>query len=475
MTIQRQTESDFATMIAQGIESRDPSIDTRIGSIRDLFIKPPANVFKSQNDNIVYLSQLTSLQNADQFYPDDLDAFVFNEGLVRWDGAPSLAIVTFARVQPPSADILIPVNFPLATVQDPATGQIVQFKTIESKTMYGPLTVSASAYYNADTQRYEIDVAVASVVKGITTGVGAYTITQMRRAFPEFNYVYNKLATTSGRGLETNTELARRYFMQVEGSQIGTALGLQRFVLDNFSGALDAYVVYGESTDMTREVDDAGAVDCWILGASPATFTYVTSYTGIETLIVLDRQPVMEVFSVSDIGTTYIQGTDYEVVKGNSIFSYSDRGQDGIRFLSTGAHPVLNAPITIRYSYNTLIPLLTAYYKQNYSYVMGSDVLFRWSQAKNIEIEAQLKIKSGNPATVLDLVRTQILDYINGLLLGQVVEEFDIDAEVAKVFGVDNWIYTTLAVKGGTGVGDIAIGPYEYARIAAADLVINLI
>ncbi len=475
MVIQRTSEEEFANQIADAVAARDASIDTRIGSIRDIQIKPIAEVLKEQNDNVVYLSQLTSLKNAERFFPDDLNNFVFNEGIVRWDGSSSLAVVSFARIQAPTANILIPINFPLSTTTDPATGQVVEFRTIESKIMYGPATVPASAYYDGDTEKYEIAIAVASVVKGVETAVGAYTITQLRRPFPEFDEVYNKLGTTSGRGLETNTELARRYQMQVEGSQLAAPKGLQRFVLDSFSGVLDNYVVYGENPNLLREDEDAGAVDVWILGDSPATESDTMDYPGIETLIPLTHQPVMTVESVSDAGTTYIVGTDYEVVTGEGIFAYSDRSQDGIKFIAGGAAPTLGAPLTVAYTYNTLIPIMSAYYRQSEYYVMGTDVLFRWAQELSIELEANLKVGSGNPESVRDLVKTRVLEYVNTMLLGVDVEEFDIDREVAKVFGVDNFTYSTLAVEDGSGVADIAVTPSMYARIAAANLVINLV
>jgi len=200
-----------------------------------------------------------------------------------------------------------------------------------------------------------------------------------------------------------------------------------------------------------------------------------TTYPGIATLIPLEKQPVMEVFSVSDVGTTYVQGTDYEVVTGETIYAYSNRGQDGIRFLAGAAAPVLDASITISYSYNSLITTMTAYYRQSEYYSMGSDVLFRWAQAQQLVIEANLKVSSGNPDTVLALVRAKVLGYINALLLGIDVEEFDIDSQVSRVFGVDNWIYTTLAIEGGTGVADIEIPPNQYPRLEDANLIVNLV
>lgn len=475
MVIRSKTVSEFEDQITTSIESRDKTIDTRIGEIRDLFVTPPSESFKSLHDDIVYLSQLTSLKNAARFRAEDLDDFVYNECIVRWSGSPALVVVTFARIQPPVADIPIPINFPIATIIDPETGETLLFRTIETRTMFGPLTVPVSAYYNADSEKYEIDVACSSVTIGTTASVGAYTITQMQRPFPDFDSVYNKFATTPGKGLETQEDLAERYLMQVEGSQISTPLGLARFVLDSFSGALDDYVVYGENAYLTRECDDAGAVDVWLMGEAPLSTYLDIRYPGIETLIPLFRQPVSLVTAVSSLGVPYVEGVDYEVVTGEGEYSYSNRGQDGIRFLAAGAHPNIDDPLHIEYQYNSLINVITAYYRQPKYYTMGSDILFRWAQPTYIVLEADLKVKSGNPDSVRSLVWDRVYKYINGLKLDDDIEEFDIDSEVAKVYGVDNWTYITLAVRGGTGVADIIVTPKSYPRIDKTDLIINLV
>lgn len=475
MVIQRKTVAQFEDQISTGVASRDNSIDTYIGPIRDLYITPPAEVMKSIHDNIVYLSQLTSLINAGSFNPEDLDAFVYNENVVRWTGSPAYAIVTFSRLLPPTTDIPIPVNFPLATKQDPKTGTVVNFRTIEAKTMYGPLTVPSSSYYNPQTERYEIDVAVVSIVVGESASVGAYTITQFRRSFPDFEYVTNKAATAPGRSIETNSDLAIRYQTRITGNQEATPSGLKSFSLDNFSNISDTYVVYGNDVNLEREVSDAGAVDAWIKAVAPLTYTYDTYYRGVRELIALPRQPLISVTSVSSGAIYYTEGVDFEVVTGEGIYAYSDRGQDGIRFLIGGSAPAINSPLRIVFSYNSMINVLTSYYKQPEYQVMGSDTLFRWAQKKNIVIETELKVFSGNPDTVLSAVRGRVLDYINNLKLGVDVEEFDIDAQVAQISGVDNWVYITLAVQGGTGVSDIAIGPYEYAYLDEADFIINLV
>lgn len=473
MPINKVSASEFASNIVDGVNTRDPSIDTRIGPVRDLFIDPISEVLEQQNNRVWYVSNLLSLKYANKIVPDDLDDLVFNEGVIRWNGSRSVTSVTFSRAQPPTVNIVVPVNFPLATDADPSTGASIIFKTIETKTMF---SAAPSAYYNADTGKYELEVAVASVVVGTETSVGAYTITNFRRPLPGFDEVFNANATTSGRGVETNQELADRYRLHVTGTNIGTPSGLKRYVLDNFSNVSDLYVVYGNSEYLTRQEYDAGAVDVWVLAEEPITVTYNVFYPGVETLIALPNQPVISIVSVIDSGAvSYTEGTDFEFVDGETEYSYSSRGTDGIRFLTTGTLPTLTDVLTITYRYNSMIPILAFWFTQSEYYTMGNDTLFRWAQQKDIEITAQLKVRSGSPSTVLSSVRDAILNYVNALELGQDVEEFDIDSVVAQVYGVDNFIWVTLAEKDGSGVADITIEPNRYARIDNADLVISLV
>lgn len=466
--------TEFATMIANNVNDRDQTIDTAIDSVRDLYIDPMSEVFETQNDRIVYVNNLASLRYVEKLVPDDVDNIVFNEAIVRWDGSRSIAIATFSRTQTPTVDLVVPVNFPLSTIVDPNTGVSINFRTIETQTMF---SASPDAYYNAETEKYELDVLVASISVGSETSVGSYTIKNMLRSLPGFDEVFNKSATTSGRRTETNREVADRYLLQIEGNHIGTPNGIKSHILDNFNTVLDAYIVYGEDTYLTRDQSDAGAVDAWIMGESPVERTYTTSFPGTLTLIEVDRQPLISIKSVATSGgVTFTEGTDYEVITGQGEYSYSNRGSDGIRFLTTGSYPTaINDPVYIVYEYNSLITTLASFFTQPEWYSMGRDILFRWAQAEYVEIESNLKVNAGNPDAVMNLVKTKVSDYINNLKLGDDLEEFDIDAEVSKIYGVDNWVYETLAYLDGSGVGDLPIGPNKYARINDSDLVVNLI
>jgi hypothetical protein len=72
-------------------------------------------------------------------------------------------------------------------------------------------------------------------------------------------------------------------------------------------------------------------------------------------------------------------------------------------------------------------------------------------------------------------VNNALYAYINDLKLGAAVEEFDLDREIAKITGVDNFTWTQLSIKDGTGVSDIATAPYQYPRVDLSDLVITLV
>ncbi len=476
MTVNKITSPEFATQISEGVNDRNDQIDTNIGPVKDLFVDPFSDVLENQNDRVVYLNRLLSLNNATSLVPDDVDDVVANEAMVRWSGSNAIATLTFYRSTVPTVDLTVPVNFPLSTIADPVTGNIVTFRTVETKTMYA---ASASAYYNADNERYELDVVASSITAGIAAQVGINTITGFLRPISGFEGVTNTAATSSGRPIETNSELTTRYFLQVAGSQVSTPAGLKRFLLDNVSSVTDAYIVYGSDTYLTREQDDAGAVDIWFRGTTSAARTYVTYYRGAALTQVVDFQPIISVTSVISGVTTYVEGTDYSVITGVGEYAYSSYGSDGIQWIPGGSHPAIDAVVTITYTYNSLANTLVSFFNQDEYYSMGSDRLFRWSQPSNIAIEANLKVSSGSPSQVQALVREAVYDYINNLSLGQNVEEFDIDTIVAQIYGVDNWTYNNLQLKSDTpianSVADLEIAPNEYAELEQADFIINLV
>ncbi len=58
MAIERISATEFATMISEAINSRDRTMDTNIGSIKDLRIDPFSEILEFQNNRIVYISEV---------------------------------------------------------------------------------------------------------------------------------------------------------------------------------------------------------------------------------------------------------------------------------------------------------------------------------------------------------------------------------------------------------------------------------
>jgi hypothetical protein len=472
MPVDRVTAQQFAQNISDDILGRNSGFDVTYGPVRDIVIRPPSRVFESQNDSIRKAFELLSLLNVDSMNESDLDDFVYNEGLVRSSGSKSVTTVIFSRTQVPVSDITVPVNFSLATTTDPATGIRIQFVTTESKTMYSS---SPGLYFNATTGKYELEVGVSAIVSGVNGNVGSGRISVALRGLVDFESVTNRVAAYGGTDRETNQQLVQRYLIRILGTDISTTTGIKRFVEDFFVQVLDTEVSYGSDSLLTREDTDAGAVDFWVLGDTVLSATDTKLFPGRDHVIVLDKQPVRNVSSVSDGVTTYVLDTDYIFVEDSGIYSRSYKGSSGIKFLQTGAAPTLNVGLTIVYSYNSLVSSLQSYFTTPTYLNLGRDLLFREGEKVEIVLTGTLSVSSGDPTTVLNNVLTAISTFVNTVTgssggLKNQVEQFDIDREIAKVQGVDNFVFSQLSRYGSSGVQDISIQKNEYARISSANL-----
>jgi len=478
MPVEKITAQQFSKAISDDILDRDSSLDVTFGPVRDTVIRPVGRILESQNDRVRKVFDLLSLLNLDQIDPADLDDFVYNEGLVRSPGTRSNTTVIFARSQAPSADIPIPINFPIASSTDPSTGAQISFVTSAAKTMF---SAAPGQYYNINTSNYELEVPVVAVNTGADGNVGSGRISVALRGLTDFDSVKNRVAATGGTAEEINEQLAQRYLIRVMGTDISTPLGIKRFVTDFFTQALDAAVVYGSDSLMIREDTDAGAVDLWVLGESLSPATDTAYYPGVEQLITLSNQPVRGISMVQDsVPNTYVEGIDFEFVKDTGIRYGSVRGQDGIRFLTTGSVPLANAVLTITYTYNALFSSLQSFFQSPGYCDPGRDLLFREGVSVPIVLTGALTVQSGDPATVLNNVLTAVSTFVNTVTrssggLGDNVERFDLDVQIGRVQGVNNFTISQLSRYSSTGVGDISIGKNEYARISSANLNVTFV
>lgn len=469
MAISRKTASEYATDIKNSIISRNNNYDTEVGPIPDLVVQPMSNVFELQNERIRAVQQLLALINDGSFTDSDLDDFIFNEQLVRLPGSRAQVTLTFSRATVPVTDITIKANFPVGTLSDETTGQAYTFLTLEDATL---VAANAAAYFNNDTQRYELNVAAQALLGSSASNVGQNRITRQLRPLVGFDSVTNKAEATGGRDLETNAQAIDRYFLSLTGTSPDVVNGVNKIVRNEFTSVIDSNLVFGNNPLNVRAATDGGAVDVYIIGNTPVTTTENIVFSGVDQPIVLKKQPVNSIISAG----SFVQGTDFLIVKDATGNKNSVRASDGIRWVIGGSAPAVGSVVSVTYTYNVLVTALQNGFTTDDKNVPSRDILFKVADQINTTLSANIKIRPGfNVAAVVDACSTSVLALINGNLLGDAVEASDIQAVVRSFSSVDNFIITNLSKVGSSGVADIPIGANEYSRMATSDLIITVI
>lgn len=476
MPIDKVTAAQFRDALVAGITSRNSTHDTAYGPIRDAVIDPVAGVLEQQNDRARKISLLLSLVNGTEFSESDLNAFVFNEGLLRVLGDYASVELEFSTGLVPSSDQTVQRGYPLASLPDESTGQSITFVATEEKTLP---TASAAAYavpQSDGTTRYVLTVPAVAVVAGTAGRVGANRITRTLRPLVGFDKVTNPSAAVGGLDAETNDELITRYLLAVTGRQMGSRPAIERFILDNFGGVSDVNVIYGTNALLTRAATDARAVDALVIGEQALSVSENLTFLGLGQVLAVTNPPLIDVASVTRgaPAATYTEGTDYEVVFDATGVSGSNRAVEGVRFLaSSPAPPDPGNLITVVYRYNNLVRQIQAKVEERENEVIGQDLLVRLGTQVAVLLAATLTVAAGQNATsVKALARTALIDYFATLGMGDDVEASDLQLVVRRISGVDNFVITNLNRSGtaGNSATDLAINDNEYARLDASNL-----
>lgn len=194
----------------------------------------------------------------------------------RLPGRASTGQVVFYTTSRPSADITIAAGTTVSGTTDNGT---IQF------TVGGTYTLPASdaeAYYNFETQRYEIIADVVANGSGAAGNVPAGVITNVLSSSSGFR-VTNTEATTFGTDRESNYDLALRAqlgFSVDTGTEGGYALTAAEQI-----GIIKSKIVKSGDALMMRDYDEVrgkhigGKVDIWVQGLQERTITETFAFT----------------------------------------------------------------------------------------------------------------------------------------------------------------------------------------------------
>lgn len=255
----------------------------------------------------------------------------------RLPGRPAIGQAVLWTKTRPSKDIPIPSGT-ICTTGTTAEGIVVQY--IVGGTYILP-AAQADAYYNFDTQRYEITVDVIALTPGAVGNQPAGTLKNIQGSLGGMK-VTNTEAMTFGSDRESNGDFAVRCQAAYTSVDTGTAGGYLSTAIAT-TGVLKTQVVKSGDPLMMRDWDDirakhiGGKVDVWVQGTRERTvsekfaFTFAvardnrcqivnaTSLAMRPTLLALTvNTPIIEVLSVRNV----TKGQDYDLT-GLTLVDYN--------------------------------------------------------------------------------------------------------------------------------------------------------
>ena len=195
----------------------------------------------------------------------------------RLGGRPSVGQVVFYSATKPLQDVTVASGTVVSTASD-ETGSS---RYVVGGTLLMP-AADADAYYNFDTQRYEIIADIVAENPGVDGNRPAGTITNVQTSVAGFA-VTNTEATVFGTNRETNQELALRAelgFSVDTGTEGGYAVTSAEQI-----GIVKAKIVKSGDPLMMRDYDDVrgkhigGKVDIWVQGLKERTVTETFAFT----------------------------------------------------------------------------------------------------------------------------------------------------------------------------------------------------
>ncbi len=417
MTV-KKTRTEIVDDIITYIDTNQPDVDTSVGDVvRDLSIDHIAKETSEVYEDLDHYRDLTSLENYADLTTTELDNLSVNFGLSRTSNIKATGTVTFDG----STTYIIDADT-LVWTDELIDGSKVEFIIVNG------ITSNLTPPYTAVGD-------IEAVEAGIEGNVAAETIIKIPLALAQdgISTVINLQDTSGGVDIETNESLATRCLDVTSQSDVGTAPGYERIMLD-ITG-VDAVAVAGPNDiEMERNVYGS-AVDVWIKGSVLDGFSQISSYDnrGYIRLNIIDSDgayhlPAESVMSVVGlVGGTIFTTSQYRFDQDtDSIFSYSQKSTDKVTFTGSMV-PLEREGVAIEGTFNSLIKTCQQTLDSDTNRLLATDALARGATSTNIVIACTISVYPGYTSSdVATTVQITLVSYINNLTLGDDIEEADL-------------------------------------------------
>jgi len=447
---ERQADAD----ISEGTVYRDVSVEYVADKLADV----STDIDDSYNSSSVKFADILTL--------DGMSQLALNYFVRRDPATKSSGTVRFDKKTAPTTTITVAKRTVVET-RLTAKNEKIQFVTTES------VAFTTSTPMDAYTRQYHVFATVEAVLAGASGNDGKKTVVIFQNNIIGIDAVTNVLPMSNGSDAESNVSLASKCLEATEKKILGTKAGYEETLLDYSPLITDVNVVTTSDEEMTRDIY-GGAVDIYIDGTDPESFTYNTNYSPGKSYIWIDSsyRPTLAVSSL--IGTTtsvvYQEGADWSFSKStNTTTGYSVESYDVINWVDGGTKPFSLEQLTITGTYEALVRGAQDYIDNPVRRFVTADQLVKNMTRVGIQVDLNILAYSGFNRTNLESVlETAVNNGITTYTAGDDVEQADLVKLLYDSSGGVDKVYlpfTYLCKTGESSSADISIGKNEFARI----------
>jgi uncharacterized phage protein gp47/JayE len=451
------TFADIVNDMINYIKLKRPDADTLEGTVlRDIVIEAVSQEIANAYTEISTLEKAQSVNYANDLTIQQMDDLAANFDLTRKAATYSTGFVTFSAFTQPNSDIQIGSGDGsggvIVTTRTLDDGSVVQFVTTQT------VFLRSTAVQDPTYGTYDVTAPIVAMFAGISGNVGSNNIVVIQQPIPGINTATNRLATSGGTDLESNSALAQRIIAKAQARNLDTKAGYRSLVISQ-PGILDASVVGPNDPEAVRN-QFGNEVDIYLLGTNPAQAQQVTTFYNGTLEYLIDNRPVTSVIGVIGLSNavpfTFSQGVDYNLsLDITTPYAKSVLASDKLAWSVLGAKPDAGSLFTIAYVYDKNVPDTQNLLELEDNRVLTADVLAKEAIEVFIDIGFTATATGGYDKTT---VQTQIIAALTTIIntggLGARVEQSDLVYQIRNtVQGISSIIlpFTTLARRGSSG------------------------
>jgi len=414
-----RSEQQITQSLKNSFNNINPSLDLAVGPTYDYTLRPIPTELAYVESSVDRMTQFYSGNFPNVATSDEALDFANNFGISVSLGEKSTGNLTFIRNSPPPAGVtlFIPVGLIIGTVD----GQYL-FQTLNAVYMLGDY---ASTYYNPQTNKYEISVAIQSVNPGSIYNLPPKRITKIIGSInqSDFDGVRQDAAMAGGTEPETSQELVSRVLQQFKGINLNSITGIatlaNRFIP---TGIITTAIVRPSDRLEFRRPTTGPALDLCVEGTISLQFSEEYFAVGGEATLILDTATATSISQVLVNSEILDANLWYFQAESSVEYTGSTKAQNKINFIiPLTANDVVNI-IGVQ---NSLLSELQSIMSSSDDAIFKTDVLVRSFVDLPVTVGLDLKLKTSPLASVND-VRTALPSIVaNYIEPGTIPESLD--------------------------------------------------